>query len=136
MKVFTEALEHVLRGTEGRLLRAHLFVPGFVFTGMSGADTGKEKPAGAWTAEQTVDYLFARMATYVSAAGQTITQRTARFYPYDHLPGGVLVTPPGPGDEPKARTNELLSRARAPESWQSVRIAASRTRSRAERSLN
>lgn len=61
VKVFTEALEHELRSREGRTLRAHLFVPGFVFTGMSGAHTGKEKPAGAWTAEQTVDFMLARV---------------------------------------------------------------------------
>lgn len=54
LKVFTEALAHELRNTEGCQITAHLLVPGFVHTAMIGA---KEKPASAWTAEQTVDFF-------------------------------------------------------------------------------
>ncbi|MEM6657833.1 MAG: SDR family NAD(P)-dependent oxidoreductase [Pseudomonadota bacterium] len=54
LKVFTEALAHELRNTEGCQITAHLLVPGFVHTAMIGA---AEKPAAAWTAEQTVDFF-------------------------------------------------------------------------------
>lgn len=36
--------------------------PGWVFTGMSGAnDPTKTKPPGAWTPEQTVEYMFEKV---------------------------------------------------------------------------
>ena len=57
VKAFTEALAHELRNTEGAKLSAHLFIPGFVFTALS-AQGRTEKPDGAWTAEQTVDFMM------------------------------------------------------------------------------
>lgn len=57
VKVFTEALQHALRNTEGCKVEARLFIPGFVFTPLT-ANGRTEKPAGAWTPEQTVDFLF------------------------------------------------------------------------------
>lgn len=60
VKVFTEALEHELRNTDGCRVRAHLFIPGFVFTPLA-APGRTEKPAGAWTAEQTVDFMLERV---------------------------------------------------------------------------
>lgn len=40
----------------------HLLVPGWTFTGMTGAASGqKEKPKGAWWPEQVVDYLEEKM---------------------------------------------------------------------------
>ncbi|MDF2695548.1 MAG: short-chain dehydrogenase/reductase [Labilithrix sp.] len=57
VKAFTEALQHELRNTSGSKLSAHLLIPGFVFTGMT-AGGRTEKPAGAWTAEQTVDFML------------------------------------------------------------------------------
>jgi NAD(P)-dependent dehydrogenase (short-subunit alcohol dehydrogenase family) len=56
VKVFTEALEHELRNTEGSQISAHLLIPGFVFTGLTKGDRA-EKPAAAWTPEQTVDFM-------------------------------------------------------------------------------
>ncbi len=56
VKVFTEALEHELRNTEGAGISAHLLIPGFVFTGLTKGDRS-EKPAAAWTPEQTVDFM-------------------------------------------------------------------------------
>lgn len=56
VKVFTEALEHELRNTEGAGISAHLLIPGFVFTGLTKGDRS-EKPAGAWTPEQTIDFM-------------------------------------------------------------------------------
>ena len=61
VKVVTEALAHELRNIDGCLVSAHLLIPGFTFTGMTqGSRT--EKPAGAWTAEQVVDFLMASMS--------------------------------------------------------------------------
>ncbi|QWW67556.1 SDR family NAD(P)-dependent oxidoreductase [Rhizobium sp. WYJ-E13] len=56
VKVFTEALEHELRNTERSQISAHLLIPGFVFTGLTKGDRS-EKPAGAWTPEQTVNFM-------------------------------------------------------------------------------
>ncbi|KJC58214.1 short-chain dehydrogenase [Bradyrhizobium sp. LTSPM299] len=60
VKAFTEALQHELRNTDGCKISAHLLIPGFVFTGLT-AHGRTEKPAAAWTAEQTVDFLVARL---------------------------------------------------------------------------
>jgi NAD(P)-dependent dehydrogenase (short-subunit alcohol dehydrogenase family) len=60
VKAFTEALQHELRNTAGCRITAHLLIPGFVFTGLT-AKGRTEKPAGAWTAEQTVDFMLTRL---------------------------------------------------------------------------
>ncbi|CAB3780544.1 SDR family NAD(P)-dependent oxidoreductase [Pararobbsia alpina] len=60
VKAFTEALQHELRNTAGASLSAHLLIPGFVFTELT-ARGRAEKPAGAWTADQTVDFMFERL---------------------------------------------------------------------------
>lgn len=60
VKAFTEALQHELRTATGERLSAHLFIPGFVFTGLT-ARGRTEKPAGAWTPEQTVDFMIERV---------------------------------------------------------------------------
>jgi NAD(P)-dependent dehydrogenase (short-subunit alcohol dehydrogenase family) len=57
VKVFTEALQHALRNTPGCQVEARLFIPGFVFTPLT-AHGRTEKPAGAWTPEETVRFLF------------------------------------------------------------------------------
>jgi NAD(P)-dependent dehydrogenase (short-subunit alcohol dehydrogenase family) len=62
VKAFTEALQHELRNTPGCQVSAHLLIPGFVFTGLT-ANGRTEKPAAAWTAEQTVDFMIERIAT-------------------------------------------------------------------------
>jgi NAD(P)-dependent dehydrogenase (short-subunit alcohol dehydrogenase family) len=56
-KAFTEALQHELRNTEGCSVTAHLLIPGFVFTPLA-AGGRTEKPAGAWTSEQTVEFML------------------------------------------------------------------------------
>jgi NAD(P)-dependent dehydrogenase (short-subunit alcohol dehydrogenase family) len=61
VKAFTEALQHELRNAKGGRISAHLFIPGFVFTGLT-AKGRTEKPAGAWTPEQTVDFMIERAA--------------------------------------------------------------------------
>jgi len=60
VKAFTEALQHELRTATGERLSAHLLIPGFVFTGLT-ARGRTEKPAGAWTPEQTVDFMIERV---------------------------------------------------------------------------
>ena len=60
VKAFTEALQHELRNAAGGRLSAHLLIPGFVFTGLT-ARGRTEKPAGAWTPEQTIDFMIERV---------------------------------------------------------------------------
>jgi len=60
VKAYTEALSHELRSTAGCQVTAHLLIPGFVFTGLTAGDR-KEKPAAAWTPEQTVDFMMQRI---------------------------------------------------------------------------
>jgi len=60
VKAFTEALQHELRNTAGGRIGAHLLIPGFVFTGLT-AKGRSEKPAAAWTPEQTVDFMIERI---------------------------------------------------------------------------
>jgi NAD(P)-dependent dehydrogenase (short-subunit alcohol dehydrogenase family) len=60
VKAFTEALQHELRNATGSRVSAHLFIPGFVFTGLT-ARGRTDKPAGAWTPEQTVDFMIERV---------------------------------------------------------------------------
>lgn len=57
VKAFTEALEHDLRNTAGARITAHLLIPGFVFTGLTGGGRA-DKPAGAWTPDQTADFMI------------------------------------------------------------------------------
>ena len=60
VKAFTEALQHELRNTKDCRIAAHLLIPGFVFTGLT-AKGRTEKPAGAWTPEQTVEFMLTRL---------------------------------------------------------------------------
>jgi NAD(P)-dependent dehydrogenase (short-subunit alcohol dehydrogenase family) len=60
VKVFTEALEHELRNTRGCRISAHLLIPGFVFTPLT-ANRRLEKPAGAWTPEETIAFMMTRL---------------------------------------------------------------------------
>ncbi|MEO9572531.1 MAG: SDR family NAD(P)-dependent oxidoreductase [Tateyamaria sp.] len=60
VKVMTEMLAHELRAAESPI-SAHLFVPGFTYTGMISSFI-PEKPASAWTSEQTISHLFERVS--------------------------------------------------------------------------
>jgi NAD(P)-dependent dehydrogenase (short-subunit alcohol dehydrogenase family) len=78
VKVFTEALQHHLRNLHGCKVEARLFIPGFVHTPLT-ARGQSEKPAGAWTAEQTVDFLFAsldREDFYILCPDNEVDRRT------------------------------------------------------------
>jgi NAD(P)-dependent dehydrogenase (short-subunit alcohol dehydrogenase family) len=61
VKAFTEALQHELRNTPNCRLTAHLLIPGFVFTALT-AGGRTEKPAGAWTPDETIDFMVERLA--------------------------------------------------------------------------
>jgi len=76
VKVVTEALAHELRAIEGCRMTAHLLIPGFTFTGMT-RPGGGEKPAGAWTPGQVVDFLIERMSAgdfYVLCPDNEVTR--------------------------------------------------------------
>jgi NAD(P)-dependent dehydrogenase (short-subunit alcohol dehydrogenase family) len=60
VKALTEALQHELRNTPGCRINAHLMIPGHVFTGLT-ARGRTEKPASAWTPEQTVAFMVERL---------------------------------------------------------------------------
>lgn len=60
VKVMTEMLAHDLRQAEAKIT-AHLFVPGFTYTGMI-EKFMPEKPAAAWTSQEAIDYLLKRMS--------------------------------------------------------------------------
>ncbi|MGU3545416.1 SDR family NAD(P)-dependent oxidoreductase [Methylobacterium sp. A52T] len=62
VKAVTEALAHELRNREGCHTTAHLLIPGFVYTGLTKARGVAEKPAGAWTPDETVTFLLERLA--------------------------------------------------------------------------
>ena len=59
VKAFTELLAHELRQAAPGRVSAHLLIPGFTFTGMTGR---AEMPAGAWTAEQVVEVMVTGIA--------------------------------------------------------------------------
>lgn len=62
VKAFTEALQHDLRNRENCKVEAHLLIPGFVFTPLT-AGGRQEKPEGAWTPEQTVEFMLKSLET-------------------------------------------------------------------------
>ncbi|SNX82042.1 related to oxidoreductase [Melanopsichium pennsylvanicum] len=61
VKVFTESLAHELREDKSSKVDVKLLIPGWVHTGLTGAADGKPKPDGAWTPEQTVDFMLERI---------------------------------------------------------------------------
>jgi hypothetical protein len=60
IKALTEALQHELRNTKDNKISAHLLIPGHVFTGLTSRGRS-EKPDGAWTPEQTVDFMMEKI---------------------------------------------------------------------------
>lgn len=60
VKVLTEQLAHELRKVAGDRVTAHLLIPGFTYTAMTGrGTTHQEKPAAAWMPEQVIEVLVA-----------------------------------------------------------------------------
>lgn len=60
VKAFSEALQHELRNTPGCNVSAHLLIPGFVYTELTKGNR-TEKPAAAWTPEETVAFMMKRL---------------------------------------------------------------------------
>jgi NAD(P)-dependent dehydrogenase (short-subunit alcohol dehydrogenase family) len=58
VRAFTESLAHELRNTDGARISAHLLIPGFTYTGMTGAAA---KPEAAWTPDEVVDFMLASL---------------------------------------------------------------------------
>ncbi|KAF7357428.1 NAD P-binding protein [Mycena sanguinolenta] len=81
VKSLTEGLAHALRERNGGgNVTAHLFVPGYTFTGLTGAKAGTEKPAGAWSADETIDQLRVMWAAADVAQGRPALSRWHRDY--------------------------------------------------------
>jgi len=59
LRNYTESLSHALRGACGTRISAHLLIPGYTHTGMTGA---VEKPASAWAPEQVIDFMVERLS--------------------------------------------------------------------------
>jgi NAD(P)-dependent dehydrogenase (short-subunit alcohol dehydrogenase family) len=76
VKALTEGLAHSLLEKTGERVTAHLLIPGYTFTGMTGAG-GSEKPDAAWTADQVAEFLFERIAAkdfYVLCPDNDVTR--------------------------------------------------------------
>lgn len=58
LKAYVEAMQHELRNTPDNKVSAHLLIPGFTFTGLTGGGAIKEKPPAAWTGEQVVEFML------------------------------------------------------------------------------
>ncbi|EEA94482.1 SDR family NAD(P)-dependent oxidoreductase [Pseudovibrio sp. JE062] len=77
VKVISEQLSHELREANAPI-SVHLFVPGFTHTGINMAQY-PDKPADAWTSEQTVDYFLERMTEgdfYVLCPDNAVDSKT------------------------------------------------------------
>ena len=77
LKTYTEGLAHALRNEPGAKISAHLLIPGFTYTGLT--EGAKEKPPGAWTGEQVVEFmleLLARGDFYILCPDNETDRRT------------------------------------------------------------
>ncbi len=76
IKTLTEQLAHALL-EEAPQITAHLLVPGFTFTGMSGARDPADKPPGAWIGDQVIDVLLPALERgdfYILCPDNMVTQ--------------------------------------------------------------
>ena len=76
LRNYTESLAHALRGAAGGRITAHLLIPGFTYTGMTGTS---EKPASAWSGEQVVSFMLESIARgdfYVLCPDNAVDRRT------------------------------------------------------------
>jgi NAD(P)-dependent dehydrogenase (short-subunit alcohol dehydrogenase family) len=77
VKTVTEALAHDLRNTQGCNVTAHLLIPGFTFTGMSGGNAAV-KPNAAWSAGQVADFMIEAISAgdfYILCPDNSVTRR-------------------------------------------------------------
>jgi NAD(P)-dependent dehydrogenase (short-subunit alcohol dehydrogenase family) len=78
IRTLTEHLAFEL-ASEAPQVSAHLLVPGFTFTGIGGARTPAEKPPGAWTGEQVIDFMLEGLARgdfYILCPDNMVTRET------------------------------------------------------------
>ena len=81
LKAFTSRLcsTESLRNTGGCCaISAHLLVPGFTFTGINAA-RGRDKPPGAWTPDQVVEFMLESLARgdfYILCPDNDVTRAT------------------------------------------------------------
>ncbi|KAJ2922439.1 hypothetical protein H1R20_g14657, partial [Candolleomyces eurysporus] len=61
VKSLTESLAHELREQTHGNVTAHLFIPGWTFTGLTKTGDSTEKPRGAWSPEETVLYMLDKL---------------------------------------------------------------------------
>jgi len=76
VKTLAEHLSYDLKDTP---VSVHLLVPGWTFTGLTGGGGLKEKPAGAWTGEQVVEFLEKKMEDgkfYAICPDNDVTEET------------------------------------------------------------
>lgn len=75
LRNYSESLAHALRTTAPGRVSAHLLIPGFTFTGMTGAP---EKPEAAWAPEQVVNFMIDRVSAgdfYVLCPDNAVNRR-------------------------------------------------------------
>ncbi|KAJ6440592.1 short chain dehydrogenase/reductase [Purpureocillium lavendulum] len=71
--------EHLSFDLKAETTTVHLLVPGWTYTGLTGAAAGKDKPAGAWSAEQVAEFLYKKMGDdkfYVICPDNDVTEAT------------------------------------------------------------
>jgi NAD(P)-dependent dehydrogenase (short-subunit alcohol dehydrogenase family) len=76
VKVITEALAHELRNFADCRISAHLLIPGFTFTGITGGGV-RTKPDAAWTAGQVADFMLDGLAAgdfYILCPDNSVTR--------------------------------------------------------------
>jgi NAD(P)-dependent dehydrogenase (short-subunit alcohol dehydrogenase family) len=76
LRNYSESLAHALRGACGARISAHLLIPGFTHTGMTGT---ADKPDSAWTPEQVVEFLLERVSAgdfYVLCPDNAVDRQT------------------------------------------------------------
>lgn len=76
LRNYTESLAHALREAAPGRITAHLLIPGFTYTGMTGSP---EKPPSAWTPEQVVSFMLESVARgdfYVLCPDNAVDRRT------------------------------------------------------------
>ncbi|KAK5996834.1 Dehydrogenase/reductase SDR family member 7B-like protein [Cladobotryum mycophilum] len=76
VKTLAEHLSWDLKDTPTSV---HLLVPGWTYTGMTGGGQTKEKPAGAWSADQVASYLYKKVQEnqfYVICPDNDVSEET------------------------------------------------------------
>lgn len=76
VRALTEQLAFAL-AADAPHVSAHLLIPGWTYTGLTGAAGGSTKPDGAWTAEQVVDFMIESLGRgdfYVLCPDNSVTR--------------------------------------------------------------